>query len=159
MARSCIRPSSTRAIPRICILRCRAGSVHESTDRDQAWAPLLKGSTWSMVKEAMESIKWANDNPGAMLLTLQILNGQVVSETRTPRTITLNMQANLIDPATKLRQWTGQFRNTFVAPPAGKNGLGNEFVDNLIKIVLEQMSQGGIIALAEHKTMIPLAKI
>lgn len=112
-----------------------------------------------MVKEAIESIKWANDNPGAMLLTLQILNGQVVSETRTPRTITLNMQANLIDPATKLRQCTGQFRNTFVAPPAGKNGLGNEFVDNLIKIVLEQMSQDGIIALAEHKTTIPLTKI
>lgn len=109
-------------------------------------------------KEAMESIKWANDNPGAMLLTLQILNGQVVSGTRTPRTTTLNMQANLIDPTTKLRQWTGQFRNTFVAPPAGKNGFDNEFVDNLIKTVLEQMSQDGIIALAEHRAAIPLTK-
>jgi hypothetical protein len=68
------------------------------------------------------------------------------------------MQANLIDPRTKLRQWTGQFRNTFVAPPAGKNGFDNEFVDNLLKTVLEQMSRDGIIALAEHKAVIPLAK-
>lgn len=109
-------------------------------------------------KEAMESIKWAGDNPGAMLLTLKILNGQVVSGTHTPRTTTLNMQANLIDPTTKLRQWTGQFRNTFVAPPAGKNGFDNEFVDNLLKTVLEQMSQDGIIPLNEHKAAIPQTK-
>lgn len=109
-------------------------------------------------KEAMESIKWAGDNPGAMLLTLIILNGQVVSGTHTPRTTTLNMQANLIDPTTKLRQWTGQFRNTFVAPPAGKNGFDNEFVDNLLKTVLEQMSQDGIIPLNEHKAAIPQTK-
>ena len=108
-------------------------------------------------KEAMESVKWTRDNPGAMLLTLQILDGQVVSGTHTPRTTTLNMQANLLDPATKLRQWTGQFRNTFVAPPAGKNGFDNEFVDNLLKTVLEQMSQDGIISLTEHKAVIPLA--
>lgn len=109
-------------------------------------------------KEAMESIKWAGGTPDAMLLTLQILDGQVVSGSHTPRTTRLNMQTNLIDPRTKLRQWTGQFRNTFVAPPAGKNGFDNEFVDNLLKTVLEQMSRDGIIALAEHKAVIPLAK-
>jgi len=108
--------------------------------------------------EAMESIKWASGNSGAMLLTLQILDGQVVSGSHTPRTTTLNMQANLIDPRTKLRQWTGQFRNTFVAPPAGKNGFDNAFVDNLLKTVLEQMSRDGIIALAEHNAAIPITK-
>ena len=106
----------------------------------------------------MESIKWASGTPEAMLLTLQIIDGQVVSGSHTPRTTTLNMQANLIDSKTKLRQWTGQFRNTFVAPPAGKNGFNNEFVDNLLKTVLEQMSRDGIIALAEHNAVIPLAK-
>lgn len=109
-------------------------------------------------KEAVESIKWASVTPDAMLLTLQILDGQVVSGSHTPRTTTLNMQANLIDPRTQLRQWTGQFRNTFVAPPAGKNGFDNEFVDKLLKTVLEQMSRDGIIALAENKAMIPMAK-
>lgn len=109
-------------------------------------------------KEMMESIKWTNGTPDAMLLTLQILDGQVVSGSHTPRTTTLNMQANLTDPRTKRRQWTGQFRNTFVAPPVGKNGFDNQFVDNLLKTVLEQMSKDGVIALAEHKATIPLAK-
>lgn len=109
-------------------------------------------------KEAMESIKWASGTPDAMLLTLQVLDGNVVSGSHTPRTTTLNMQANLIDPKTTLRQWTGQFRNTFVAPPVGKNGFDNGFVDNLLKTVLEQMSRDGIIALVEHKAVLPLAK-
>lgn len=109
-------------------------------------------------KEAIESLQWTTTNTDAMLLTLQVLDGRVVSGTRTPRTTTLNLQANLIDPKTKLRQWTGQFSNVFVAPPIGKNGFDNEFVDKMLKSILEQMSRDGLIALTEHNAIIPSAK-
>lgn len=109
-------------------------------------------------KEAMESLKWTISNTDAMLLTLQVLNGRVVTGPRTPETTTINIQANLIDPKTKLRHWTGQFRNIFIAPPIGKNGFDNEFVDKMLKSILEQMSQDGVIALTEHNVIIPSAK-
>lgn len=108
--------------------------------------------------EKIESIKWSNSNPNAMLLTLQIIDGEVVSGSHTARTTTLNMQANLIDPRTKKRQWTGQFRNTFIAPPVGKNGFDNAFVDNLLKAVLEQLAKDEIVSLPNDQVLMPSAQ-
>lgn len=102
--------------------------------------------------------QWANNKGNSMLLTLQIIDGQVVSGSHTPRTTSLNLQANLIDPATRLRQWTGQFRNTFVAPPAGKNGFDNAFVDHMLKIVLEQLARDGIVRLPDDRAKVPESK-
>jgi hypothetical protein len=102
-----------------------------------------------------EIIKWANNAPDTMILTLQVIDGNVVSGPRTPRTTTLNFQANLTDPKTRLRQWTGQFRVKFVAPPVGKNGFDNASVDNLLKNVLEQLAKDEFISLANSQVVMP----
>lgn len=109
--------------------------------------------------EAINTIKWANDNSkNSPVLTIQVVDGTVVSGSRTPHTVNLNMHANLIDTKTNTRQWTGQFRNRFVQPPVGRSGYDKPFVDNLLKTILEQMAKDGFVNLPEGKAAIPILK-
>ncbi|MHB9119822.1 MAG: hypothetical protein ACYC2R_16360 [Burkholderiales bacterium] len=114
----------------------------------------FKRSDFGLAREE-ESIKWANSVPGTMILSLQVIGGNVMSSSSMPRATTLNFQANLIDPKTKLRQWTGQFEIRFVEPPVGKNGFDNASVDNLLKNVLEQLAKDKIVTLANNQVVIP----
>lgn len=110
-------------------------------------------------QQAIDSIKWAStDNPYSPLLIIEIVGGSVVSGQRTPTTITLNMNANLIDAKTKLRMWTGQFASRFMQPPVTHVGFDNKSTDSLLKIILEQMDKDGIISLRGGQVVMPALK-
>lgn len=109
--------------------------------------------------EAINTIKWANNHSHNFpLLTIQVVDGRVISGSRTPRTVDLNMHVNLIDTKTNVRQWTGQFRNHFVQPPVGRSGYDKPFVDNLLRTILEQMAKDGFVSLPEGKAVLPIPK-
>lgn len=110
-------------------------------------------------REAINAVKWTKHGDAYIpLLTIQVVDGSIVSGSKTPTTITLNLHANLIDPKNNNRLWTGQFKNAFTKPPVGRTGFDNEFTDYLLKTILEQMAKDGIILLKEGKATMPSAK-
>lgn len=107
------------------------------------------------LKQKINAIKWSKlKNPKTGLLVVQVSNGYI-STTSGNSTVVLNMHANLFSGTPRKRLWTGQFRNRLAKAPLGTIGFDNEFVDNLLKTILEQMSKDGIIILPDNNAVIP----
>jgi hypothetical protein len=138
------------------LLRERVPMVFSMNGLQATYAALEKMNFGQ--NEAMETVKWAATRSGIKppLLVIQVVNGSILSDRQNgSSTVTLNMHANLFDGGIKTRQWTGQFQNTLSLSLLGRVGFDNEFADNMLKIILEQMSEDGIIKLSENKAVIP----
>lgn len=106
-------------------------------------------------KEAINSIQWAkNTNTSTPLLILQVVDGTITSY-QGNTTYDLNMHANLFDSSTQTRLWTGQFKNRLTKTLLVHVGFDNEFVDKMIKSILEQMAKDGFIQLNDNKVLLP----
>lgn len=108
-------------------------------------------------KEKINSIKWSKSHDAKTgLLVLQFINGKITRSTRSGTHATLNMHVNLFSGEPKKRQWTGQFKNSLAKTPLFFSHFDNEYVDGLLKMVLEQMSNDGIIKLKDNKVQLPV---
>lgn len=109
-------------------------------------------------KEALNTVRWSKTgNANSPLLVIQIVDGSAMTY-QGSTTYYLNMHANLFDSSTQTRQWTGQFRNTLSKALLGRIGFDNDFVDKMLKSVLEQMAKDGIVKLHGEKAIIPAPK-
>lgn len=104
---------------------------------------------------------WAQkDGKAVPVMVLQIVDGSSITNTRYGSTVVyLNLHANLINPATKRRMWTGQFQNTLSIALLGKIAFDNQFVDKMLKEILEQMVKDRLIALPNGEVLIPAVAV
>jgi len=102
-------------------------------------------------------ITWAKKNgKTAPVLVLQIVGGHSVTDTQRGYTIiSLNLHANLYNPNTWQRIWTGQFENTLSIAMLGKIGFDNQFVDDLLKQILLQMSKDKLVVIPKGGVVMP----
>lgn len=108
-------------------------------------------------QEEQKLTLWAQKNGKTIpVLVLQIVGGSAITNTQYGNsTIYLNMHANLFNPATKKRIWTGQFQNTLSLAMLGKIGFDNKFVDNMLKQILDQMAKDKVINLPKGEAVVP----
>jgi hypothetical protein len=93
-------------------------------------------------------------------LVLQFTQGRISSQGPVVRTVSLLLVATLYDQRLgKQRVWTGQFRIHLGHDPAlgvGKTtSVDQQFVEDLLVIVLEQMSKDQVVALKGSKVVRP----
>lgn len=105
-------------------------------------------------KETPENIKWTKTS-NAQLMVIQIVNGWSSYRYGGLTHISLNLQATLFDTATYAKLWIGQFENTLKLEHSCQNTLSNNFVDQMLKTILEQMAQDRIIMLPGNNAMVP----
>lgn len=102
-------------------------------------------------------IAWAQKTgKSSPVLVLQIVGGHSVTDTRYgSTTIFLNLHANLYNPNTWQRIWTGQFENTLSIAMLGKIGFDNQFVDGMLKQILLQMSKDKLVVIPKGEVIVP----
>jgi hypothetical protein len=65
------------------------------------------------------------------------------------------MNATLFESKSNLRLWTGQFQNMLSIAALGGAVFDNGFADNMLKIILDQMAQDGIVKLKGDRATVP----
>ena len=102
-------------------------------------------------------LKWGGaESANAPLLTIQIINGTVLRAMAGGATdYHLTMQVTLFDSTGRTMLWTGQFKNMLSIAMLGVVKFDNDFVDKMLKTVLEKMASDEIIKLASGNAIIP----
>lgn len=108
-------------------------------------------------RQAIEAVRWSMGRENSALLVIQVVDGSMITS-RGNTTYYLNMHANLYDMSSSVRKWTGQFKNTLGGSILYRVKFDNEFVDEALKTVLEQMANDGFVKLKEGKALIPKNK-
>jgi hypothetical protein len=74
--------------------------------------------------------------------------------------IFLISQANLLDFKSRRRLWTGKFENVVnKTSPTRAIGFDTAFADQMLKVILEQLSKDGMILLPDNVVKIPPPKL
>lgn len=116
-----------------------------------------KKADFNREKAAQYIPKWTKTNNPPSLLIMQAVDGS-----RSGMTFFLNIQVSLFstsDTAAPVRLWVGQFSNTLnkkvVDSKICLDIFDNEFVDQMLKTILDQMAKDGILALPGKTATIP----
>lgn len=101
------------------------------------------------------SIQWSdNTKANSPLLVIQVVDGSMQKYQSTTN-FYLNMNATLFESKSNLRLWTGQFQNMLSIAALGGAVFDNGFADNMLKIILDQMAQDGIVKLKGGRAVVP----
>lgn len=105
--------------------------------------------------ETKKMITWAQkDGKSTPVLVLQIVSGSSVTQ-RGSTVIYLNLHANLYNPKTWTRIWTGQFENTLAIGGFSTTGFDNQFVDGILKQMLMQLSKDKLVVIPKGEVIMP----
>lgn len=109
-------------------------------------------------QEEQQTLAWSQkEGKNIPVLVLQIVDGNSITNTKYGSTVIyLRLHANMINPETKKRIWTGQFENTLSIALLGKVGFDNKFVDKMLKEILEQMAKDKMVTLPKGEALIPV---
>lgn len=141
------------------VLRKRVPAVFDMNRIGWDYASIPKEVLGVRKEIDLDNVLWEKaEHQQAPILLVQIIGGTITSSvTYGSTTVTLKMNATLIDQSRMKSLWNGRFENVLGVALLGRVGFDDEFVDTMLKTVLDRMAGDGIISLPNNQAVIPRA--
>lgn len=112
--------------------------------------------------EAAQAARWSQSGgTNTPILVIGTVDGSSwdTSKYNGNQMMFVTMQADLLDFKTRQRLWTAKFENAVTIAASGRQGFNQEYVDQMLKVVLEQLAKDGMIQLPDNTAKVPGAEL